>query len=69
MPSTTKGKLPISPERELDRILSLQEAALLRGCSTDTLKRRFPDKIIRVSPRRRGMRLRDALQLGGKSVA
>jgi hypothetical protein len=64
MPSpTTEFKLPLSSERDLDRIVSLREASKLRNVSTDTLKRQFPDKIIQLSPRRRGMRLRDALIL------
>jgi hypothetical protein len=45
----------------LARIVSLREAAQLAGCSEDTLKRRHASKIIRISPRRLGMRLRDAL--------
>jgi len=49
--------------RELQRIVSLKEAAFLRGVSEDTLRRREPDKIIRVSPRRLGMRLADALMV------
>jgi hypothetical protein len=48
-------------EIELQRIVSLKEAAKLQGSSTDTIRRRQPDKIIRISPRRVGMRLRDAL--------
>jgi hypothetical protein len=47
----------------LARIISLREAAQLAGCSEDTLKRRHPSKIIRISPRRLGMRIRDALFL------
>jgi hypothetical protein len=53
----------LSPKLELERIISLQEAADLRGCSIDSLKRNHADKIIAISPRRRGMRLRDALML------
>ena len=48
---------------ELQRITSLQEASHLSGMSIDTLKRRYTEKIIRLSPRRLGMRVRDALQL------
>jgi len=70
MPSpTAEFKMPLTRERELDRIVSLAEAAKLRNVSTDTLKRRFPNKIIVISPRRRGMRLRDALALGEESTA
>ena len=48
---------------ELQRIVSLQEAARLSAMSPDTLKRRHADKIITLSPRRLGMRVRDALML------
>jgi hypothetical protein len=48
---------------ELQRIVSLQEAARLSGLSPDTMKRRHADKIITLSPRRLGMRVRDALML------
>jgi hypothetical protein len=44
-----------------DRVLSLPEAAKLMGVSVDTLRRRHSEKILQLSPRRRGMRLRDAL--------
>jgi hypothetical protein len=42
----------------------MSHAAHLCGISKDTLKRRWPNKIIRLSPRRLGMRVRDALMLG-----
>jgi hypothetical protein len=48
---------------ELARIAPLSEAAELSGLSEDTLRRRFADKIISLSPKRRGMRVRDALLL------
>ena len=51
----------ISRELELERIIPLAEAAFLRGCSIDTLRRRFPHKIVKISPRRDGMRIRDAI--------
>jgi hypothetical protein len=48
---------------ELQRIISLKEAARYCGLSVDTIKRRHADKIIELSPRRRGMRVRDSLML------
>ena len=53
----------------LVRIVCLREAAQLAGCSEDTLKRRHPEKIIRLSPRRLGMRVRDALFLTDDNTA
>jgi hypothetical protein len=46
---------------ELERIVSLSEAARLSGVSEDSLRRHFADKIIQLGPRRRGMRLKHAL--------
>jgi hypothetical protein len=48
---------------ELERIVSLQQAARLKGVSVDTLKRRYAHLIINLSPRRRGMKLKHALCL------
>jgi hypothetical protein len=46
------------------RIVPLVEAARLSGVSEDSLKRHYPEKLIRLSPRRIGMRQGDALMLG-----
>ncbi len=49
---------------ELDRILTLKQAAERMGVSMSTLRRHYTDKMIKLSPRRYGMRARDALLLG-----
>jgi excisionase family DNA binding protein len=49
---------------DLERLLSLKEAANVSSLSKDSLKRNHADKIIRLGPRRLGMRARDALMLG-----
>jgi hypothetical protein len=49
---------------ELMRIAPLDEAAKLSSVSEKTLRRHFSSFIIRISPRRHGMRVRDALMLG-----
>jgi hypothetical protein len=54
---------------ELHRIAPLVEAARLAGVSVDTLQRHHADKILRLSPRRLGMRVRDALLLTTKKSA
>jgi hypothetical protein len=51
------------------RIVSLQEAAELSSLSVDTLQRRHSDKILKLSVRRRGMRLGDVLRLGQSGPA
>jgi hypothetical protein len=48
---------------DLQRVVDLETAARLRGVSPDTLGRHFQSQILTLSPRRRGMRLRDALML------
>jgi hypothetical protein len=47
----------------LDRIATPEECEQLSGASWDTLKRTYPDKVIQISPRRVGMRVRHALLL------
>ena len=53
---------------ELQRVVPLKEACRLLNLSRDTIKRQFADKIIKLSPRRYGMRLGDALKLNDGSV-
>ena len=58
---------PLTPAQiwiELQRIVDMKEAERLSGLSHDTLQRRYPDRIVRLSERRVGMRLRHALLLG-----
>ena len=62
MPTDEGFKLP--SKLELDRIISLQEAEQVSSLSPDSWKRNHPDKIVELSPRRLGVRLRDALMLG-----
>jgi hypothetical protein len=61
MPTDDDFKLP--PKLELDRIISLQEAEQVSSLSPSSWKRNHPDKIVELSPRRLGVRLRDALLL------
>lgn len=55
--------LPSVSPIELRRVVDLDEAARLTGLSKDTLKRHHRDKIRKLSPRRLGMRVGDALAL------
>jgi hypothetical protein len=48
---------------EGERVLSLPEVARLNGTSVDTIKRRHASKIVRVSDKRVGMKLKDALAI------
>jgi hypothetical protein len=55
--------LPNPTAVELNRIVSLAEASRLSSLSVDTLRDQFPEKIVRLSPKRAGMRVYDALFL------
>jgi hypothetical protein len=46
---------------ELERHISVPEAARLKNISPDTFKRRYARLIRRVSPRRNAVKLRDLL--------
>jgi hypothetical protein len=54
-------RLPELSALDLERHVSVPEAAELRGISTDTFKRHFAHLIRKVSPRREAVRLRDLL--------
>jgi len=51
---------------EMERVIGLEEASKLSNLSKDSLKRHYASKIIKLSPKRHGMRVRDALMLAGK---
>lgn len=63
-PKLKSFQTPLDKKLENSRLVSLREAARLRGVSVDTLKRNHGDKIVRLSKRQLGMQLKDALQLG-----
>jgi hypothetical protein len=48
---------------ELERVLPLEEVARITDLSRDTLRRHHADKIVKLSPRRCGMKLRNALSI------
>jgi hypothetical protein len=57
-------KLPVW---ELERVLSMAEVAKFTTLSEDTIERRYAQWIVRLSPRRRGMKLKHVLAIvGGK---
>lgn len=49
---------------ELERVLSLKEAAHITSTSIDTLRRNHADRIRKISARRYGMKLRDVISIG-----
>jgi hypothetical protein len=64
----TDDGFKLSPELQLERIISLQEAEKVSDLSADSWKRHHSDKVIKLSPRRLGVRLRDALMLGSNNT-
>jgi hypothetical protein len=54
---------------DYDRMLSLAEASVIIGISPDGLRRHYRGIIRQLSPRRVGIRLRDALAVGGDNNA
>jgi hypothetical protein len=64
----TNRKADLAPELELQRIITREQAAEIAGISVDTLRRRHPQIIVQLSPRRVGVRLRDALAIGERPV-
>jgi hypothetical protein len=61
MSTDTDDDFKLPTKHELDRIISLQEAEEVSSLSPSSWKRNHPDKIVELSPRRLGIRLRDAL--------
>jgi hypothetical protein len=49
---------------ELERVISLPEVSQLTGLSEDSLRRHYAHLISRLSPRRVGMKLRNAITIG-----
>ena len=62
------GDSPELSAVEFHRIITLSKAAELSSLSEDTIKRRYPEKLIKLSPRRIGMRIGDALMLSKESA-
>ena len=65
MSTPTDDGFKLPPALELERIITLPEAEKVSSLSVDSWKRRYRHKIIELSPRRLGVRLRDALMLRG----
>lgn len=65
----TNWKIELRPDIELMRVIPLRQAGEVAGISADTIRRRYPEIIVQLSPRRVGVRLRDALNIGGKPAA
>jgi hypothetical protein len=60
----TNRKVDLRPDLELQRVIPLRQAGEVAGISADTIRRNYPEIIVQLSPRRVGVRLRDALAIG-----
>jgi hypothetical protein len=60
----TNRRTELRPDLELQRVVTLREAAEISGISLDTIRRRYPKIIVQLSPRRVGVRLCDVLAIG-----
>jgi hypothetical protein len=65
----TNRKVDLPPSAEMLRVIPVAQAAEVAGISADTLRRNHPEIIIKLSPRRVGVRLRDALAIGSRPAA
>lgn len=61
MPGKSKRRLELPPEVEQLRIITLREAAALSSLSKDVWLKRYRHLLVPLSPRRYGVRLKDAL--------
>jgi len=55
--------LATMPAKELLRVAPMPEAEHLSSLSADTIEREHADKVVRLSKRRKGVRVIDALML------
>jgi hypothetical protein len=53
----------LPPELERERVLLMPEIERITSLSHDTITKYYADKLVRVSPRRIGMKLKDVLAI------
>jgi predicted transcriptional regulator of viral defense system len=61
---TTRWHASATNAIALEKILTLDEVAELAGISKDSIRRHYSHLIRRLSPRRVGIKVRDALTIG-----
>jgi hypothetical protein len=54
---------------ELESVLPMPKAESVTSLSEDTLERRYPHLIVKLSPRRKGMKLKHALAIANGDAA
>jgi hypothetical protein len=68
MPAKGKYRVDLPPEILLKRKIPLEQASELTSLSKDTLRRRYPDKILKMSERRSAMELGFVLSIGKETA-
>jgi hypothetical protein len=68
VPAPRKKPFRLPPHLEMEQIVSLADAAIVAGVSADVLRKELADKLIQLSPRRQGIRLKDALRLNSSAA-
>ena len=53
---------------ELEAVQPLTESSKITNLSPDSLKRHYPDYVVRLSDRRRGMKLKHALDIAAGRI-
>jgi hypothetical protein len=61
--ATTPGDRPQTPDFDLDRILVMPAVEKQTSLSHDTIRRRYPHLLVKLSPRRTGMTWRNVLRI------
>ena len=69
MPGATKHRYRLPPDLEGEKIVSLREAYELTGLSVDGWRDHYPHLILRLSPRRLGIKLKHVLGVGQEPAA
>jgi hypothetical protein len=64
MPGAIRRRFELPKELQGERIVSLQVASEISGLSVDAWKDNYPELILRLSPRRLGVKLRHVLNIG-----
>jgi hypothetical protein len=60
-----KSSAPVPSWIELESVRMLDEAEQITTLSRETLKRRYPHLVVKLSPRREGMKLKHILAIAG----
>ena len=69
MPGASTRRYRLPPELEGEKIVSLREAYELTGLSPDAWRDHYPHLILRLSPRRLGIKLKHVLGVGQEPAA